>query len=203
MGSAHQSCPQRGICLLRPGKTLFFQPEKPPSGPAYSLVWTPASSGGGSPSANFKKLHFSRAFTLARDITVTVVSFDTDTGKAITATSTVKGTGVQSGSAKVKPQKFIIDVPGLTVEQAKARADQLLKQYSRFERLIEVHMPGDPLLSFEQPIALSGTGTGWDGKYFADRIERELDMKGGFTQTIRAKNHPTGQTETTIPGAES
>ena len=189
------------VCYVR-GRSLYFQPDTQPSGTPYALIWTPATVPGAAPSGNFKSLRLSRAITLARNITVEVLSHDPGTGKAVSATqkSTLTGQAAQ-GQAGIGPQTYKIEIPGLTQAQALARAQQILKQYSLFERVIDVQMPGDPFLVFEQPITLSGTGTDWDQGYFADRIERSLSLTGGFTMSIRAKNHSTSQNSTGTPGA--
>jgi phage protein D len=189
------------ICYVR-GRNLFFRPDADPIGPPYKLVWHPPTSPGASPTGNFKNLHLSRAITLARNIVVTVMSHDRNAAKTVTATARSALTGeAAQGNAGIGPQTYMIDVPGLTQDQAQARANELLKQYSLFERVIDVQMPGDPFLSFEQPIELSGTGTDWDQTYFADRIERSLSLSGGFTMSIRAKNHSASQQVTSTPGA--
>lgn len=187
-------------CYVR-GRTLYFQPDQPPSGTPYGLAWTPAKVRGGPPSANFISIELERALTLARDIVVNVVSHHAGSAKTVTGMARSKG-GKATGKAQVKPQTYTIDIPGLTQDQADQRAAQLLNQYSQFERVISVDLPGDPYLSFEQPLHLASTGTSWDGPYYADRIERELSMQGGFKMKIRAKNHPTGQTETVGPGGK-
>lgn len=181
------------VCYVR-GRNLYFQPDTEPSGMPYKLRWQPPIGTGASPSGNFTALHLSRAITLARDIIITVISHDPGTGQAVigSAQSSLAGHAA-TGTATLGPQRYTIDVPGLTQAQATARAHQLLKGYSLFERVIDVQLPGDPFLSFEQPIELSGTGTDWDQRYFADRIERSLSQSGGFTMSIRAKNHSAGQ----------
>ncbi|MGB8840758.1 MAG: hypothetical protein WCC64_06780 [Aliidongia sp.] len=188
------------ICYVR-GRNLFFRPDLEPSGPAYKLIWRPPASPGASPTSNFKSLHLSRAITLARDIVVTVLSHDRNAATTVTATarSTLSGEAAR-GNAGIGPQTYTIDVPGLTQDQAQVRANELLKQYSLFERVIDVQMPGDPFLSFEQLIELSGTGTDWDQIYFADRIERNLSLPGGFTMSIRAKNHSASQQVVSMSG---
>lgn len=192
-----------GFVVFVRGKTLYFQPDTDPTGPHYSLVWVPPATPGAPPQGNFTKLHLKRALTLARDIVVTVTSHSATHGKAVTQTAKKSAGGAGGGKGAGKPQAYVVDIPGLTDAQALARAQQLLKSYSLFERVIEVHMPGDDVLNFEQPLSLSGTGTGWDSVYFSDRIERSLSMHGGFSMVIRAKNHSTSQTATTIPGASS
>jgi phage protein D len=171
-----------GFVVYVRGKTLYFQPDSEPTGTPYKLVYKPANVDGTQQSGNMIKLRRSRTLTLAGSITVTVISHNRDTGAAVTATATLTANSGQ-------PQTYTIDVPGLTQAQAQVRAKQLLKTYSLFERVIDIDMPGDPTLSFEQPIQLSGTNTGWDMTYFADQIEREMAMEHGFSMHIRAKNH--------------
>ena len=189
------------VCYVR-GRNLFFQPDTEPAAAPYRLVWVPPPAPGASPSSNVKSIRLNRALTLARNIAVTVVSHDPATGKAVTARqSSMLAAHAARGNAQVGPQSYTIDIPGLTQAQADQRARQLLKQYALFERVIDVQMPGDPFLQFEQPIRLSGTGTDWDQIYYADRIERSLSLTGGFTMTIRAKNSSSAASTSGTPGA--
>jgi phage protein D len=186
------------VCYVR-GRNLFFQPDTEPTAAPYLLTWTPAATPGASPTGNFKSLRLNRALTLGRNIMVTVMSHDPSTATAVSATEMSMPAGqAAQGKAQVGPQIYTVDIPGLTQAQASLRAQQLLKQYSFFERVIDVQMPGDPFLQFEQPIRLIGTGTAWDQLYYADRIERSLTLSGGFTMSIRAKNRSTAQTSTGI-----
>ena len=187
-----------GFVVYVRGRTLYFLPDTDPSGTPYLLTWSPPQSAGGSPRSNMIKLNVKRALTLAKTITVTVISHDPATATAVSQSATSPGAPA-NGDAQTVPQLYTIDVPGLTADQAMVRAHQLLNSYSLFERVIEVHLPGDPFLWFEQPVKLSGTGTSWDQTYFADRIEREMSMGGGFTMVIRAKNHSTTQNAGSIP----
>jgi len=49
-------------------------------------------------------------------------------------------------------------------------------------------MPGELSLMPRQQIMLVGTGTAFDQVYWIDEITRRLDVQGGFTQTVRARN---------------
>jgi len=171
------------------GRTLFFQPPADPAGQPYPLGWTPAAGLGLAPQASVKNLRLTRMVPLTRDLIVTVTSHASASGTAITQTARSALTGPSAGSAAiVGPQLYVVDIPGLTAAQAAARAQKLISDFGRHERLVDVEMPGDPLLTIDSPLILSGTGTGWDQSYFIDRIERELSLGRGFTMHLSAKN---------------
>jgi phage protein D len=179
------------------GRSLFFQPPSGPAGPPYPLIWTASSAPGTAPRTNVERIRLTRLVPLARDLTVTVASHDALSGSPIlrTATSVLAGQTAR-GAALVGPQQYTVDVPGLTAAQAAARAQKLISDFGRQERLIEVEMPGDPLLTIDSPIILSGTGTGWDQLYLIDRIDRELSLDRGFTMHLSAKNRSSAASVT-------
>jgi hypothetical protein len=59
---------------------------------------------------------------------------------------------------------------------------------TRHERVIEVSMPGDLILTPRSMIMLEGTGSDFDQTYHVDVIERQLHGNGGFDQRIRGRN---------------
>ena len=190
-----------GYVVYVRGRSLYFQPDTEPTGAPYALVWRPPASPGASPGGPFKKLTVSRNITLARGIQVVVLSHDRDDATTVSATATATLPGGGTGNAATSPQQYTVEAPGLTQDQCMARAAQLIKGYAQFERIIEIEGPGDPTLSFEQPIQLSGTGTDWDQIYFADRIERSISMEAGFGMHLRAKNKSTSASITVVAGS--
>ena len=60
---------------------------------------------------------------------------------------------------------------------------------TRHERLLSAELPGDLELDSRSLVRLSGTGTSWDQAYYPESVTRRLSFEGGFTMSLRAKNH--------------
>lgn len=164
------------------GAELHFEPASS-GGKPYDLVWTPPTSDG-YPELNGSTLRTSRSLTVARDIEVTVRSWNAKQKKAFV----VKATRQKKGGGQV--QRYSYSIPGLTPEQAQLRANALLADLSRHEMKLALTGPADNVLQKTGQIALSGTGTAWDQTYFPDSISRSFDAdSGGYTWSVSAKNH--------------
>lgn len=163
---------QEGFDLFVSGSTLCFQPKA--SGRA-AVRLRPA---------DLLDLRLERALTLARDIEVTVKSWNSRQQNAFTQTAR---SGARGGSGG-KPQRYVVVRPNLTSDQALQLAEQTLAELTRHERVIVASMPGNLSLTPRSVIELSGTGTDFDQSYFVDEIERTIRPEGGFVQRIRAKN---------------
>ncbi len=174
------------------GRSLFFQPPAGPTGAPFLLNWVPGPGPGGAARSNALHLRMSRQLRLARDLSVTVLSHNSVSGMPVaqTVTSTLGGQAAGT-AASAGPQQYVFDVPGLTQAQAAARAQKLATDFGQQERVIEIEMPGDPFLTIESPIVLSGTGTGWDQAYVIDRIDRALAFARGFTMHLTVKSRST------------
>ncbi len=180
---------QEGFDLYVEGATLYFQP---PSGPAV----TPVSLR----PLDCEDLSLHRSLTLARDIEVTVKSWNSRQQNAFTQTARVKR-GAAAGVARgpsVQPQRYIIVRPNLSPDQALQLAQTLLADISQHERVVTITMPGELAITPRTPIALAGTGTDFDQTYSIAEIERAVSFERGFTQRIRARN-TTPAAETTPP----
>lgn len=142
----------------------------------------PIATASGPP--NVTSLQLERALTLARDIDVTVKSWNSRHATAFvqTARSTV---GQQRSGT---PQRYVYVVPNLTPDAALKLAQRRLAELSRHERVLVADMPGDILLTPRMQLRLEGTSTAFDQIYWIDEIERRLDVPNGFTQRVRAKN---------------
>ena len=179
---------QEGFDVFVQGTTLFFQPaQQPPD----LRVLQPS---------DFSELRLQRSLTLARDIEVTVKSWNSRQKNAFsqTAVAANRRSAGGGGFGTQKPQKYIVVRPNLTPDQALQLAQRRLAELTRHERVVEATLPGELLLTPRSQIALSGTGTDFDQIYFLDVIERSMTCGSGFTQRIRAKN-TSPRTETTIP----
>lgn len=139
-------------------------------------------------------LHLERSLTLARDIEVTVKSWNSHNQSAFSQTaraSRQKGgglTGSGQGTHAGKPQRYVYVRPNLTPDAALKLAQQKLAELTRHERVIEFSMPGELSLTPRSRLALIGTATSFDQTYYVDTIDRRLNIETGFTQRIRAKN---------------
>ncbi|MBS0558425.1 MAG: hypothetical protein JSR21_00040 [Proteobacteria bacterium] len=157
------------------GNSLHFQPFSEPS--VASAVLS---------SSDFEDLRLERALTLARDITVTVKSWNTrqQTAFVQTARSSPGGGSFSAGPS----QNYVYVRPNLTMSDALTIAQRKLAELSSHERVIEGTMPGELSLDRRSSFRLSGTGTDFDQLYFMDSIDRHLSLDHGFVQHIRAKN---------------
>lgn len=167
------------------GRTLSFNPVKQ-SSTAVSVI-TPA---------DVIDLRVERSLTLARDIEVTVKSWNSHQQRAFTQTATAMGqNGRQGGAAAATPSRYVYVVPNLTTDKALSLAQQRLAELTRHERVISLLMPGDLTTAPRDVVLLQGTGTAFDVAYHVDSVDRRLSPHDGFVQQVTAKNiAPSGQT---------
>lgn len=130
-----------------------------------------------------------RSLTLARDIEVTIKSWNSRQAKSFSTTARAARTGTASA---LPPLRYVQIVPNLTVADAQTLAQARLADLSRQERSFTAEMPGDLTLLPRQQIALAGTNTDFDQLYWIDHITRRIAWQSGFTQTIRARNASPG-----------
>jgi phage protein D len=179
---------QEGFDVFVQGTTLFFQPAQQ----ATDLIVLRTT--------DLSELRLQRSLTLARDIEVTVKSWNSRQKTAFSQTA--KASGRRSpgagGIGPPKPQRYVLVRPNLTPDQALQLAQRKLAELTQHERVVEASMPGELALTPRSQITLAGTGTDFDQTYFVDVIERTLSPQTGFTQRIRAKNS-SPRTETTTP----
>jgi phage protein D len=172
------------------GTTLNFQPVTPPNANPYALVWTPPNP---IPRFNATNLRLERSLTLAKDVQVSVTSWVSRQGRAFSKTSVHAGTKSKGGT----PQKYIFVIPNLDEATAQARANQLAIDITKRERVFDVPMPGELILTPRNMVALSGTKSSFDQTYFIDSITRSLSFDDGFKQSVRVKNS-SPRTQTTL-----
>lgn len=181
---------QEGFNLWVSGNTLNFQPEAPPTQNPFMVTVDPTSNAW--VSANVETLKLKRSLNLARDIQVTVWSWNSRQKTAFKVTA--KATGTKSASAgssgsasQSQTQNYVYTRPNLTHAQAQNWANQKLKQISQHERVAIATMPGETSLTPRQGFQVQGTGTDWDIAYFISEISRSIDAEG-FHETVQAKN---------------
>ena len=180
---------QEGFDVFVQGTTLYFTPAQPQSD---VRVLRPEDC---------VDLRLQRSLTLARDIEVTVKSWNSRQQTAFSQTARAAGRAGQSGGQSglsQPPQQYVLVRPNLTPDQALQLAQRKLAELTQLERVIEATMPGELSLTARSVLMLTGTGTDFDQTYFVDVLERSINPHAGFVQRIRAKN-TSPRTEITIP----
>lgn len=172
---------EEGFIVYVKGSELHFEP-RPKGAATYALKWVEGQNGQ-APSGNFVRLSTTRVLTVARDIAVTVRSWNSKQKKAFSRKA------VRNKPGRGTVQQYVYTIAGLTPEQAQLRADQLLAELSKHEMKLSVTGPADNVLGKADVIGLSGTGTAFDQTYFPDSIRRSFDVDGAYTWRIEAKNH--------------
>lgn len=146
-------------------------------------------------------LRLERSLTLARDIEVTVKSWNSRNQLAFTQTARAgrhTGGGGQKDQTRSGPsQRYVFVRPNLSQDEALKLAQRKLAELTRHERILQAIMPGELTLSPRSLLILTGTGTAFDQPYFIDTIDRALNFETGFTQHIRAKNSSPRNQSTT------
>ena len=172
-----------GFDVYVSGSTLNFQPSVPAGQPSYTINYTPPT-----PqmiqSGNFIDLKMHKSQTLAKDVVVQVTSWNSKQRTAFTAASPPGAKASTNGNSTFYPMVRA----GLTMDQAQQLAQNMRQEIALHERVVEVNMPGELALRPRQHVALTGTGTSFDQTYYIDRINRRVDVDGGFSESIRMKN---------------
>lgn len=158
------------------GSQLYFQVA--PNNQMPNAVFTPD---------NVIDLKLSRSLVLARDVSIAVKSWCSNGKTAVTQTA-VGALGDSTDGTILPSLEYSLVYPNLTPDAASALAQQRLTEVVRHERSIEISLPGEVFLSPRSTIALSGTGTDFDQIYYVEAIERSLDPRAGFRETIAAAN---------------
>lgn len=173
------------------GQELHFEPPPELTAEAYVFQWIPPADVGGPPQGNFTSLKVSRSLTLAKDITVTVRSWNARQKKAFIRKATVSH---KSHAGNV--QNYTYNIPGLTPDQAQQRATKLAEDLAKHERKATIDGPADNLLQRTDIVQIKGTGTSWDQAYFINSLTRAMSVGEGYHWSIELKNHSTDSTVT-------
>lgn len=169
---------EEGFVVFVRGKTLYFQPKPEGSQEPYLVRFIPPQDGG-PPKANATSIKLTRTLAVAKGIKVTVRSWNSKQKKGFTKTA---GRGGQDA------QDYSYNIPGLTPDQAQARADKLVEELSSHEMRLCFDGPADNLLNVDDVIKLEGTGTAWDQVYYPESISRSWNTDEGYKWSVEAKN---------------
>ena len=165
------------------GSTLYFQPT---AAPPVSRTILPSEC---------ISLRMQRALTLANDIEVVVKSWNSHQQSAFVQVA--RQTGPRAGGS-ARTQRYVYVRPNLLADQALQLAQSILVDLSRHERVVQMTMPGELVLTPRSMVAIAGTGTDFDQVYQVAEIERELSVERGFVQQLKVKN-TTVTSASTIP----
>lgn len=166
---------------------LIFEPRPTSSQNPYVFTYQPETDTYSSPIFNGLDLRFTRYLTLSKDVKVTIkVPYGSRNGKPFYRTKTASHTNsTKTGNL----QKYSYVIPGLTPQQATQRADQILRDITRNEIVMETTCAPDNILKKDSIIKVSGTGTAYDNIYYADEIVRTFSYEEGYLMRVTAKNH--------------
>ncbi len=165
------------------GNTLYFEPDDQSNG-NFQVHYTPPTHEQMA-SGNLIELTTSRNMTAARPHQFTVKSWHHKDKKVYTDTESTGGAGDQITYEHHHNGRNQQEVQNLV----KAR----LKNATRHDMEVHIHMPGDLTCDVRQKLSLTGTGTIYDQGYDIDMVEFEMSWGAGFTMEIDAKNQKEGR----------
>lgn len=183
---------REGFDLWVSGQTLNFQPPVALNADPYVLLWS--DQGQGKRVSNLETLKLHRSQTLAKDVVVTVKSFNQAQGTNVTATAK-RSQANKSQRVGGAAQLYTYYEPNLSQAAAQQLANSRAEEITRHERVITGTLPGDNLLTNRSLLKLVGTGTEWDQVYFVDTVTRKMSFRDGYSMEFRAKNHSPQSTE--------
>lgn len=175
---------EEGFVTYVRGKELHFEPRPDGKGNAYVVQWVAPGAEGGAFSGNFTSFQNSRSLTVAKDIEVTVRSWNSKSRRAFIKTSKRKG-------AAGGVQKYSYTIPNLSQDEAQKKADQFRDEISKHEMKLSFEGPADNTLHINSVIQQQGTGTNFDQTYFPESITRTMSLEEGYVWSVQAKNHAT------------
>lgn len=182
-----------GFVVYVKGRELHFEPKPDPAKvEPYVLRWQPATPDQASPVFNGNRLRFHRNLTVARDIKVSVRSYNQKQKKGFTVTADRKrvknATTSKVGRSGLPPQKYSFFFPNMTPDEAQKKANQLLKDISEHEVNLSADVVGDTALNQGAVLKVEGTASAFDQLYFPASVVHSFDWDSGYRTTMQAKN---------------
>jgi phage protein D len=192
---------EEGYSIFMQGRELHFEPLPTATQDPYVVRYSPPAADGSSASASQSEIKVSRNLTLARDVRVTVKSWNSKSKKAFEKVFQFKRVrnplNGKAGSPSSPAQEYSYVIPGLTPEQALQRAEQIARDITAHELKLSIDGPADNLLRTTDVLSLDGTGTALDQIFYPASIVRSFDASSGYHWRIEAKNH-SPETEPTL-----
>jgi len=173
---------------------LYFGPVEADNDPTPWVFYMQADPSGRPTNGNVKTMQLHRSPSISKDITVTVISHDSQNDRTIIASADRAGTylGASSRSrSAATTQSYVLRKPGLTAQQAQNMANSYLKEISKYEREFTITIEGAPGLSVRKQVIIRNTDTSFDQKFYIRNIVRKWAPGSGFEMTVTGKNIPT------------
>jgi hypothetical protein len=158
---------QEGFDVWVDQQVLNFMP--PAAGATVSL--TPADC---------VSLRLERTLSLQGSLSVAVRSWDCRGQTSISQTATLGG-----GSGGTPD--YVIVRPNVTADVAQSIAQRVLGEMAQHALCVDLEVPGELTMQPRMGLALSDTGTDFDGLYVISDVERRMSFAQGFTQHVRAR----------------
>lgn len=180
---------QEQFSVFVKSRELHFQPKVSLSATPYVLKWVYPNDAQHFHVSNIVDLQLWRCLTLARDIQVTIRSWNYNEGVQHVATVTRSHKSTAYSDQKV--QKYIYNVPNLSKQGAYDYALCQLEILTQHELGINASLIGDTILNVDVPLKLEGTESQFDAVFYVYCITRRMSFGGAFLMEVEAKNHPT------------
>lgn len=181
---------QEGFDVFIRGRELHFgPPPDPATAPRWVLQYNKAGSDKPYAQAKAGRIRLHRDLTLAKDISVKVVSWNARQKRSFTITRRRQQAGGRSSSGQfTATTPHVFRLPGLTEEQAIREAERRLEDLTKISRSIEVDgLPGLPQMDIRTVLVVRGTATSWDVDYQIEEMTRRMSRQGGFEMSFRAR----------------
>lgn len=156
------------------GRELRFGP-RPDAGKDPYVFELQPSVGAAPREGNFSNIRFGKQLSLTKGIKVEVRSWNARRGAAV----------IKTFGGGANAQFYRYSIPGLTPEQAQARAESIHGELSHHQVQLGIDGPADNILGIDDVISVRGTP--FDQVFYPDSIRRTLDDRG-YSWSIEAKN---------------
>ena len=173
-----------GYDLWVDGTTLHFKQAADRSSDIFDITYMVPEAGSASPKLSISHLSMERMIGLSGPVQVTVASWNSRQRRQVSS--------VFPTTADAAAKQFLVLKPNLLADQADVLAQTTYSQLRAHQRVIRGLMAGDLSLTTRNRAILVGTGTGWDGVYTLDQIERQISLEAGFVQHIIGRYDPDG-----------
>lgn len=90
----------------------------------------------------------------------------------------------QTNETAAQSNGYVFRGSNMTASQVTSDAQRYMAEIQRSRLTVSVEMPWDDSLTAHTPVRLFGTGTGFDGLYKPDHIQRIFSSKAGSEQKV-------------------